>query len=84
MLTAGEFRYTGRSDAIGEAKLARIAHVCRVLGVEGLHGTLISAREHERVTSVPEALRTGIHASYSLASRAAAVALPANNAVAAA
>jgi hypothetical protein len=84
MLTAGEFRYSGRTDAIGDDDVARIAHVCQVLGVEGLLATLLAARERERGLAVPAALQTGVHASYRLASSGEAAMASGTGALAAA
>ena len=62
MHRSGEFRYTGRTDALPPEAMVQIAHVCRALGVDGLAATLAQARERE--VPVPAALRTGMQVSY--------------------
>ena len=44
MHLSGEFRYSGRTDEVPPHVTAQIAHVCRVLGVDGLAETLLQAQ----------------------------------------
>src|SRR5262249_43896280 len=62
MHLSGEFRYSGRSDGIGEQATEQIANVCRVLGVDALAQTLRQARA-DMIEVAPEC-RTGIPYSY--------------------
>ncbi len=66
MTLSGEIRYSGRTDAIGSAALRRIDHVCRTLGVTGLHDALALARAAGQA-SVPPGLGTGVQGSYRIA-----------------
>ncbi len=65
MLLSGEFRYSGRTDAIESGALRRIDHVCRILGVNGLHDALVLARAAQ--APLPPGLGTGMQGSYRIA-----------------
>jgi hypothetical protein len=65
MLLSGEARYCGRTDAIGSGGLRRIDHVCRILGVSGLHNALVLARAGQ--APVQPGLGTGMRGSYRIA-----------------
>jgi hypothetical protein len=43
MHLSGEFRYSGRTDGMSSADLARTEAVCKLLGVPGLYGSLQAA-----------------------------------------
>lgn len=62
MHLAGEFRYSGRNDGLSEAAVARIGEVCALLGVPGLHATLVAARATH--AGVPGRLLTRQPVSY--------------------
>ena len=62
MLLSGEFRYSGRTDALDRDAVLRIGHVCRILGVSGLAATLALARDVD--APAPNGMQTGIHGSY--------------------
>ena len=62
MLLSGEFRYSGRTDALDPDEVLRIGHVCRILDVTGLAATLASARDEQ--VPAPDGMQTGIHGSY--------------------
>ena len=62
MLLSGEFRYSGRTDALDPHAVLRIGHVCRIFGVSGLAATLASARDGQ--APAPDGMQTGIHGSY--------------------
>ncbi len=75
---SGEFRYSGRGDAIGDGAVARIGHVCRLLGIPGLHASLAAARA-EGATALP-ALATNVRGSYRIgADRVSAVPMVVND-----
>jgi hypothetical protein len=65
MHLSGEFRYSGRTDAIEPRVLRQIGQVCEVLGVRGLSATLPQAEQSERA-ALPE-LMTNIRTSYRIA-----------------
>jgi GT2 family glycosyltransferase len=65
MHLSGEFRYSGRTDAIKPHVVRQIAQVCEVLGVSGLSDTLAQAEQSERAAR-PE-LVTNIRSSYRIA-----------------
>jgi GT2 family glycosyltransferase len=62
MHLAGEFRYSGRSDGLSDAAMTRIGGACALLGVPGLHATLVAARA--AAASAPGRLLTRQPASY--------------------
>ena len=62
MHLSGEFRYSGRSDAISEAAMVRIEHVCRTIGADGLYVTLQQARAAR--AAVADGLQTHLSGSY--------------------
>ncbi len=66
MALSGEVRYSGRTDAMGSSALRRVAHVCRTLGVTGLHDALALARAAGQAP-VPPGLGTGMQGSYRIA-----------------
>lgn len=61
MHLSGEFRYSGRTDALKAEAMRQVAHVCAVLGVPGLYDTLLQAQDPQ---AVPEILLTRIPGSY--------------------
>jgi hypothetical protein len=65
MLVSGEFRYSGRGDALKPPAIALIDHVCGVLGVPGLAATLRIARA--AYSLAPPEVLTGIGGSYRIA-----------------
>lgn len=65
MHMSGEFRYSGRADAINPKIVQLISHVCRIFGVPGLYETLVVARQSS-ATVLPE-LMTGLRSSYRIA-----------------
>lgn len=65
ILLSGEFRYCGRTDAIGSGALRCIDYVCRILGVSGLHDALVVARAEQ--APVLPGLGTGMQWSYRIA-----------------
>ena len=65
MILSGEVRYSGRTAALGSGALRRIEHVCRMLGVHGLHAALAFARDGQ--PPVQPGLGTGIRGSYRIA-----------------
>ena len=65
LLLSGEVRYSGQTDVIGQDALRRIDHVCRILGVTGLHDSLAPARA--ALVPVQPGLATGMQGSYRIA-----------------
>ena len=65
MHLSGEFRYSGRTDGLPSNTTELIAHVCRLLGVDGLAETLRQAQRES--TEVKPELRTGVPLSYRVA-----------------
>lgn len=65
MHLAGEFRYSGRTDAIAPALVAQIAHVADKLGVPGIAAALV--RERAAPSTAPAGLLTRIPGSYRIA-----------------
>lgn len=68
MVLSGEFRYSGRSDAVAPDAADVMAHVCDVLGIPGLAATLPRAAAAQ--PGVPAELVTNIPASYRFAGNA--------------
>jgi hypothetical protein len=62
MHLSGEFRYSGRGDALPHAAMRHIERVCGVLGVPGLYETLATATREQ--AAVPSHLVTRIGGSY--------------------
>jgi len=65
MLISGEFRYSGRSDAVAPATTVLMVRVCEMLGVPGMAATLRQAAAAQ--APVPAALMTNVPASYRFA-----------------
>jgi len=65
MRLSGEFRYSGRTDALKPPVVRQIAQVCAILGVSGLSDTLVQAEESD--APVRPELMTNIPASYRIA-----------------
>jgi GT2 family glycosyltransferase len=66
MHLSGEFRYSGRTDAIDADAVEQIARVSRVLGVEGLYESLRLARD--RQTTAARAFLSNVQYSYRIGS----------------
>jgi len=62
MYLSGEIRYTGRTDLIDPGTMQLIAHVCDVLGVDGLYHSL--NREQEHAAPAPSDFMTSVRFSY--------------------
>jgi hypothetical protein len=62
MHMSGEIRYCGRADVLPAAVVDRMGHVCEILGVPGLHRTLL--REQARESAAPREWQTGLRESY--------------------
>jgi len=77
MHLSGEFRYSGRSDAMSADAFGRVGEVCALAGLGGLHASLARARD-DRATAAP-ALVTAIPMSYRISrDRGGAVAMAVN------
>lgn len=75
MHLGGEFRYSGRGDALDDAQMRTIERVCAVLGVAGLARSL--AAERAAAAAVPASLVTRMPMSYRIsADKQRAVAIP--------
>jgi hypothetical protein len=62
MHLSGEVRYSGRTDILEPSMYALIEHVCHLLGVPGLHKSLVRAGQQPATTQ--NTLITHIKASY--------------------
>lgn len=65
MHMSGEFRYSGRADALSSQMMQLISHVCRILGVAGLYDSLVAVKQ-QKLPVQPD-LVTGLSVSYRIA-----------------